>query len=68
MTFGNAENESMSYNYTASRTTTIDEEPEPSPEVDIASFSTKIFIKESGRQHNITLTCSKLNGAIVQPR
>lgn len=59
-------NENASYNYTASRTTTINENAAPAPEEDIASFSTKIYIKESGRQHNIGLTCSKLNGTIVK--
>lgn len=63
----NIQEENTSYNYTASRTTTIDEEPKSSSETDIATFSTKIYIKESGRQHNISLTISKLNGTIVKP-
>lgn len=63
----NVQEENASYNYTASRTTTIDEEPQPSSETDISSFSTKIYIKESGRQHNISLTTSKLNGTIIKP-
>lgn len=64
----NTQSENTSYNYTASRTATIDEEPNsnPSPETDISSFSTKIYIKEAGRQHNISLTCSKLNNTIVK--
>lgn len=66
----NNQSDNTSYNYTASRTRTIDEEPEPqpepAPETDLSSFSTKIYIKESGRQHNISLTCSKLNGTIVK--
>lgn len=61
-----AQEENTSYNYTASRTT-IDEDPQPISETDISSFSTKIYIKESGRQHNISLTTSKLNGTIVKP-
>lgn len=61
----NTQEENTSYNYTASKTTIINESP--SPETDIATFSTKIYIKESGRQHNIDLTTSKLNGTIVKP-
>lgn len=64
----NTQQENTSYNYTASRTTTVDEEPIPSLETNIATFSTKIYIKESARQHNISITCSKLNGTIVKSR
>lgn len=64
--YQNTQEENNSYNYTASRTTAIDEEPKPSSETDIATFSTKIYIKESGRQHNISLTTSKLNGTVVK--
>lgn len=32
----------------------------------ISSFSTKIYIKESERQNNISITCSKLNGTVVK--
>ena len=39
---------------------------EPKEEV-ISSFSTNILDKDSGRQTNIRLTCSTLNGAIVNP-
>ncbi len=39
---------------------------EPKEEV-ISSFSTNILDKDSGRQTNISLTCSILNGTIVEP-
>lgn len=39
---------------------------EPKEEV-ISSFSTNILDKDSGRQTNISLTCSTLNGTIVKP-
>lgn len=39
---------------------------EPKEEV-ISSFSTNILDKDSGRQTNISLTCSTLNGTIVEP-
>lgn len=63
----NIQTENTSDNYNASRTTTVNEENLPDSETDIASFSTKIYIKDSDRQHNIGLTTSKLNGTIVQP-
>ena len=59
----NTQENNTSYNYTASRTTT----QESSSETDIANFSTTIYIKDSGRQHNISLTTSKLNGTVVKP-
>ena len=63
----NTQDKSSSDNYVASRTTTVNEENSPNSETDIASFSTKIYIKDSGRQHNISLTTSKLNSTIVKP-
>lgn len=33
----------------------------------ISSFSTNILDKSSGRQTNISITCSTLNGTIVKP-
>lgn len=61
----NTQVKNTSNNYNASRTTTVNEENLPNSETDISSFSTKIYIKESGRQHNISLTTSKLNGTVV---
>lgn len=37
-------------------------------ETEIATFSTKIMVKEEGRQHNLHLTCNTLNGTRVEPR
>lgn len=34
-------------------------------EEQVASFSTKIYTKESGRQNNVSITCQKLNGTII---
>ena len=42
--------------------------PAPPKETDISSFSTKIYTpNDSARQNNITISCSKLNGKIVNP-
>lgn len=35
-------------------------------ETEIASFSTKIYTKDSSRQNNVSITCSKLNDTIVE--
>lgn len=35
-------------------------------ETEIASFTTKIYTKDSGRQNNLTLACSTLNDTIVE--
>lgn len=37
-------------------------------ETEITTFSTKIMVKEEGRQHNLHLTCNTLNGTRVEPR
>ena len=37
----------------------------PTAEVTIASFSTKIYSKDSARQNNIRITCNTLNNTIV---
>lgn len=36
-------------------------------EKELATFSTKILVKESGRQHNLHLTCETLNGTRIEP-
>lgn len=38
---------------------------EPPKETEIASFTTKIYTKESGRQNNISIACSTLNNTTV---
>lgn len=44
------------------------QEPQESavPEEQISAFSTKIYSKDSARQHNINITCNALNGTIVK--
>ena len=37
-----------------------------SKETEIASFSTKIYTKDSGRQNNLTIACSTLNDTTVE--
>ena len=46
-----------------------EEEPkkdEQKKETEIASFTTKIYTKDSGRQKNLTLACSTLNNTTVE--
>lgn len=38
----------------------------PTNEEQIASFTTKIYTKDSARQNNINITCNTLNGTIVK--
>ena len=41
---------------------------EPPVETELSSFSTKIYTpNDSARQNNITITCSKLNGKVINP-
>lgn len=40
--------------------------PTPTTEEQIATFSTKIYTKDSARQNNISITCNTLNGTIVK--
>ncbi len=39
---------------------------EPPKETEIASFTTKIYTKESGRQNNISIACSTLNDTTIE--
>lgn len=39
--------------------------PKPPVETELASFSTKIYTKDSERQNNITIACQKLNDTTV---
>lgn len=43
-----------------------EEKPAPVAEVEIASFTTKIYTKDSERQNNISITCSSLNDTTVE--
>lgn len=74
-TIKNNAEENISYNYTASNVTSNTENNnvievnrgDTNSETEISSFSTKIYTpNDSGRQNNITLSCSKLNGTIVK--
>ena len=42
-----------------------EETKKPKKETEIASFTTKIYTKDSGRQNNLTLACSSLNNTTV---
>lgn len=37
----------------------------PVQEVEVSTFTTKIYTKEEGRQNNMRITTSKLNGAVI---
>ena len=64
-------------NYDASRTSNVENtinqiegnimEEKPKEAVELSSFSTKIFDKSAGRQNNVGITISKLNGTIINP-
>ena len=43
-----------------------EEKPAPVTETEIASFTTKIYTKDSERQNNISITCSSLNDTTVE--
>ena len=45
---------------------TNNEQTAPPTETTLATFSTKIYTKESARQNNINITCSSLNDTIVK--
>ena len=42
------------------------EEKAPPVETEVATFTTKIYTKDSGRQNNISITCSSLNDTLVE--
>lgn len=48
------------------KNTTKEEIVPATKETEIASFTTKIYTKDSGRQKNITLACSSLNDTLVE--
>ena len=72
----NSENINKTSNETTNQNNSIssannpnqDNVPKSSPpkETEIASFSTKIYSKDSERQNNVSITCSKLNDTIVE--
>ena len=72
------QNSNNNNNYNASRTSNVEntinqiesniiEEQEPKQPEEISSFSTTIFDKSAGRQNNIGITISKLNGVVINP-
>ena len=59
--------EKISNNSNASTNSNNDNQKIQKPkEETIATFSTKIYSTDSSRQHNINLTCTRLNGTIVK--
>lgn len=64
-------NTANSIKYTTTKTgtdnTNINSINNPDTETQISSFSTKIYDKSSGRQNNIKITISKLNGITIAP-
>lgn len=46
--------------------TEAEDNPSPTIEEQIATFSTKIYTKDSSRQNNISITCNTLNETIVK--
>lgn len=40
--------------------------PPPPTETNLASFTTKIYTKDSARQNNINITCNSLNNTIIK--
>ena len=77
--FFKSQNNSSNNNYSAEKTSTKKQEdhknqsntnttPTPSAPTEaeeIASFSTKIYTKDSNRQNNISITCSSLNNTDI---
>lgn len=64
-------NTTSSENNTSNSTNSTDQESNNgtvsnAKETEIASFSTKIYTKDSSRQNNVSITCSKLNDTIVE--
>lgn len=53
-------------NTTENNVNEIKQDPPQPKEEQIASFTTKIYNKDTARQTNIELTCSSLNGVIVK--
>ena len=52
----------------ATKTKENNESKGKNDEQQLATFSTKIYTKDSARQNNLTITCSTLNDTIVKAR
>ena len=64
-TVNNKINESAKDNNQISESNKEESKEKPKKETEIASFTTKIYTKDSGRQNNLTLACSTLNNTTV---
>lgn len=66
----NNQNTSTSYNNQNTSTSedreNVNTSPSEKKETEIASFSTKIYTKDSERQNNVSITCNSLNDTIVE--
>lgn len=61
------ENETVNNNSTNTQNTdNSSSNPPPVTETEIASFTTKIYTKDSDRQNNISITCSSLNNTTIE--
>lgn len=58
-------NNSLNNNSESNSSNTSNQNSGPK-EIEISTFSTTLYSKDSERQHNIQLTCSSLNGTIVK--
>ena len=65
----NQNSEALSDNSSKSQNTSNEnnsEQPASPIETEIASFTTKIYTKDSDRQNNISITCSSLNDTTIE--
>lgn len=65
----NQNSEALSDNSSKSQNTSNknnSEQPASPIETEIASFTTKIYTKDSDRQNNISITCSSLNDTTIE--
>ena len=65
----NQNSETSSDNSSKSQNTSNEnnsEQPASPIETEIASFTTKIYTKDSDRQNNISITCSSLNDTTIE--
>ena len=67
-TVNNENNESAKDNNQISESNKEESKEKPKKETEIASFTTKIYTKDSGRQNNLTLACSTLNNTTIENR
>ncbi len=62
----NTDNSNNSLNNSESNSSNTSNQTSGPKEIEISTFSTTLYSKDSERQHNIQLTCSSLNGTIVK--